>query len=159
MSGDRRMISRDAVGSVTALAAVSFTLNFAWEMVQMPLFSSMAGMSFGDALIVCTRAALGDVVLTVGAYLAVAVIACDVRWGHRPAIGQLLAFCLLGIAATIVLEIHAIRTARWTYAESMPRVPLLGVAWIPLLQWAVVPTLCIGAMRFLGRWRGKRRPS
>lgn len=139
-----------AVGCVATLAALSFALNFAWEMVQMPLFSSTTGMSFRDALIVCTRATLGDVAVSLGAYLVVGAMARGLRWGHRPATGQLLAFWLLGIAATIILELHAIRTARWTYAESMPRVPFLGVAWVPLLQWTVVPALCIGAMRLIG---------
>lgn len=143
---------------VATLTSVSFALNFAWEMLQAPLFSSMRELSLGDALITCARAALGDVVLTVVTYLVVGAVAGDMRWGYRPAAGRLLAFCVLGIVTTVALEIHATRTARWTYADSMPLVPLLGVAWVPVFQWAIVPPLCIATLRFVAQWRGKRRP-
>lgn len=76
-----------------------------------------------EASLVCFRATLGDVALTLAAYLAIALAACDVRWALRPTAVRLAAFTAIGIGATILLELHAIGSGRWVYGDAMPACP------------------------------------
>jgi len=38
--------------------------------------------------------------------------------------------------------------ARWAYTDAMPRVPITGTGFMPLLQWLVIPPLVLW---FVGR--------
>lgn len=77
--------SRGIPSLLAAFAAVTFALNFLWELAQAPLFSSMGRLSFEEAFLVCLRATLGDVVLALAAYLAVALAAQDLAGYCGPA--------------------------------------------------------------------------
>lgn len=148
-------LTRGIPGLLAAIAAVSFALNFLWEFAQAPLFSSMKQLALEEALFVCLRATLGDVVLALAAYLGVALATHDLRWALRPSGGRLAAFTALGIGATILLELHAIGTGRWVYDDSMPRLPLLGVGLSPILQWTLLPPISLVAVRKLNAGLGR----
>jgi hypothetical protein len=46
------------------------------------------------------------------------------------------------VVLTIGLEyLNTDILGRWSYADSMPRVPLLGTGLSPLAQWIAVPTI------------------
>lgn len=62
-----------------------------------------------------------------------------------------------GTAYTIFSEWLNVRAASWTYADSMPTIPLGGFALgvTPLLQWLVLPALALVLSRLtLRRWEG-----
>ena len=147
--------TRSVPGLLAAIAGVSFALNFPWEVAQAPFFSSMEQLAFEEGLFACLRAALGDVVLTLAAYLIVAWATHDLRWALRPAGRRLAAFTALGIGATILLELHALGTGRWVYDDSMPRLPLLGVGLVPILQWILLPPISVFAVRKLNAGLGR----
>lgn len=139
-------MSSSIPGLLAAIAAVSFALNLVWEFGQAPFFSSMRQLALLEASLACFRAALGDVALTLAAYLAVALAARDVRWALRPTAVRLAAFTAIGIGATILLELHAIGSGRWVYGDAMPRLPVLGVGLLPILQWLLLPAFSIVAV-------------
>lgn len=145
MPADRPRIS----SLLVVFLALTVALHFLWEIAQAPLFSSMRELSFAQAFLVCLRATFGDVVLGSAAYLVIALASQNLRWGSQPGGGRLAAFSLVGVAATIALELHATGTGRWIYADSMPRLPLLGVGLSPVLQWIIVPSISIVALRKL----------
>ena len=67
--GDQRPPSaRRPWAFFTALAVISFGLNWVWEMVQMPAYAEMAGRPWLAPVSLCPLATLGDVVFTFAAY-------------------------------------------------------------------------------------------
>lgn len=50
------------------LFVAAFGFNWFWEMAQMPAYAEMAGRPWLDTLLPCTRAAMGDVVITFAIY-------------------------------------------------------------------------------------------
>ena len=56
------------------VAMFSFLLNFPWEMLQVKLYSGMAGARHWDAMVFCTRASLGDVGISVVSFWMVALV-------------------------------------------------------------------------------------
>jgi hypothetical protein len=134
----------------TAFALFAFLLNFAWEMLQFPLFAGMARAPHAAATAACLRATLGDVAITLVACGAGAVAARSQQWiivsARTPAAVYLAVALLLAIAAEVV-NLHLLR--RWAYSAAMPT--LLGIGLVPILQWLTVPPLVLWlARRHLG---------
>ncbi len=59
---------------------IVFGLHFAWEMSQADWFASMQRMSFWYATFLSFRAALGDLVITAGAFVFAAVAVRKPTW-------------------------------------------------------------------------------
>lgn len=130
----------------------SVLLNLPWEFIQVPLFERMADAVHWQATLLCIRAALGDGLMSVAAYLAAATLARDRYW----AIGvdlqgrALAAFLALPIVATIVIErlaLAGVWMEGWSYSALMPVVPLIGVGLSPLVQWTVLPLAVLWLVR------------
>jgi hypothetical protein len=132
----------------TNVALFAFLLNLPWELWQIPLFKNMPSLAHWDGVILCTRAALGDVAIALLAFWLVAAISGTRDWIRRPSGATLGAFVVIGLIVTIALEYWATQLgARWEYAEQMPRLPLLGTGLAPLLQWLLIPPLVIWLVR------------
>lgn len=122
----------------------SVLLNLPWEFIQAPLFEHMADAVHWQATLLCLRAALGDGLMSVAAYLAAAILVRDRYWAiDRKLPGRALAaFIALPIVATIVIErlaLAGIWMEGWSYSALMPVVPVIGVGLSPLVQWIVLP--------------------
>lgn len=130
------------------VAMFTFLLHYPWEFLQVPFYESMPEMGHWEAIIFCTRATLGDVLISLGAFWAVALIFRDRNWIRFLCGSAIIIFITVGVAVTVVLEWHAaIVTERWQYDENMPVLPLLGTGISPLLQWIVLPVLTIWLVR------------
>jgi hypothetical protein len=129
-----------------ALAAGALVLNFAWEMLQAPLYESMRGLPFWTATWNCTKASAGDVVIALVAYGCVAVLAGSRAWLLRPRATHVAGYLAVGLVLTVILEfVNVYVLGRWAYGPRMPRV--LGVGLAPLAQWLVVPFAVLGLAR------------
>ena len=120
----------------------SVLLNLPWEFIQVPLFEHMADAVHWDATKACLRAALGDGLMSVAAYLVAAGLVRDRSWVLDASRSALVVFLALPIVATIAIErlaISGLWMEGWGYSALMPMVPLLGVGLSPLLQWSVLP--------------------
>ncbi|MDR5904907.1 MULTISPECIES: hypothetical protein [Halomonadaceae] len=132
------------------VALFAFLLNYPWEFLQVPLFAEMPEMGHWDAVLFCTRATLGDVLIALVAYWAVAAVLRQRDWLLRPHGRAIAGFVVVGVVITIGLEWHAtVLQDRWQYAERMPTLPLLGTGLAPLLQWLVLPPLVVWLARRL----------
>ena len=130
------------------LAMYAFLGHFVWEMLQTPFFTDMPNMAHWPATLMCLKATIGDVAIAVAAFAAVALGNSDRGWFLERRARTLLPFLVLGFAATIALELHAVHWAgRWSYAPLMPVLPLLGTGVVPLVQWLVVPLLSLFLMQ------------
>lgn len=128
--------------------AGGWALNFAWEVLQGPLYVGHAG--FGPHLWACFTASLADVVIVAGLYVFVAAAAADLRWYAAPRFApRLAALAAAGFVTAVVIELRALDLGKWSYAEAMPRVPELDVGLSPILQMVLIPSVLALASR---RW-------
>jgi hypothetical protein len=131
----------------------AFLVNYPWEFLQAPWYRAMADMSHWEAVKFCSWAAVGDGVLAVIAFWAVAALFRSRTWIREPRPGTLASFVAAGLVLTVAVEWLATEVwGRWSYGPEMPTVPLLGTGLAPVLQWLVLPPLVVGIVyRQLGR--------
>ncbi len=138
-----------------AIALFAFLSHFAWEIFQTPFYASMAEASHWAAVLRCTRATAGDVVIAELAYVSGALVARDRLWLGLARRTVPFAACLgLGLAVTIALEWWNVYVrGSWAYSTAMP--VFLGIGVSPLLQWILLPPVTLWlARRHLGRELG-----
>ena len=145
--------SRSLWSFFAALLVAAFGLNWIWEMLQMPAYAEMAGRAWHDTFWICTRASLGDVLITLSVYGVGALAAGQVRWGTTGRWNVYATAALLGAACAAVIEWKALATGRWNYSERMPIVPLLGVGLWPTLQLTL---LVPASVRVAAWWSGRK---
>jgi L-cystine uptake protein TcyP (sodium:dicarboxylate symporter family) len=98
--------------------------------------------------IACTKASIGDALITVFAFWVVAFIKKSRNWIMKPSLITLGIFLIPGMVITIIFEALATGPLhRWEYAEAMPTLPLLGTGLLPVLQWLILPLISIFIVR------------
>ena len=123
------------------LVMLSFPLHFTWEILQAPLFASMSGASHLAGIRICLQATLGDVAIALVAFWGAALIGGR-GWAAGPDWRSFGGFLAIGVVLTIGLEyLNTDILGRWSYSDSMPRLPLLGTGLTPMAQWIAVPTI------------------
>jgi len=126
----------------------AFLLNYPWEFLQVPFFKGMPDADHWEAILFCSRATGGDALIALASFWAVALIWRDRHWIHQSKLLPLLGFIGFGVIITIGLEWHAtVLTERWTYAENMPVLPVLGTGLLPVMQWIMLPPLIFWLVR------------
>lgn len=126
------------------LVILSFLGHFAWELLQAPLFSSLADEGHITGILICLRATLGDLGIALAAFWAVAIVGRGRDWAARPGMGPVAVYLATGLVATVGLELLNTEILnRWSYASDMPRLPVLGTGLSPLLQWLIIPSLVL----------------
>lgn len=132
------------------LLIYAFLVNLVWEMLQMPLFAYPTAVTWGQASLECVQAAAGDALMLLASFWLVALLWRDRRWILQPSTGALGLFLVPGLAMTVVFEALATDVwGRWTYADTMPVLPVTGTGVVPLLQWVLLPLLIVWLVR---RW-------
>ena len=130
--------------------AFAVLLNFPWEILQAPLFEGMADAPHWPAVRRCTVASLGDGVIMLAAFWAVAAFTRSRRWLLTATSRQTLGFTAIGLTATVAVEHLAIAgwwPMGWSYSNAMPTVPAIGTGLSPLLQWLLLPPLTVWLVR------------
>jgi hypothetical protein len=126
----------------------SFLLNMPWEFWQAPFYTGLAQSQHWEAVVMCTRAALGDALISLFAFWVVAIFSKTHFWVKHPVRYQKMAYIGFGLLVTIALEVLATRVLdRWHYADAMPVVPVIGVGLLPIMQWIVLPPLVLWFVR------------
>ena len=134
------------------LAAIG---HFLWEAAQLPLYTlwrTGTPREIAFALLHCTG---GDILITTVTLPAAATLARVFRWR---AFGWRMVFTAIALSAayTVFSEWLNVEIRRsWSYAASMPVLPLLGTGLTPLLQWVIVPALSLAIIGY--RYRRAHR--
>jgi hypothetical protein len=144
-----------AVNAVTdapefSVVIFALLLNFAWEILQAPLYAGMADRPHAQVIRACLQATVGDAVIMLMAHGAVAAVARSRRWIVAPRGSQLALFVAIGVSITAAIEGLATRgywIGQWNYLPTMPLVPGTGIGLVPLLQWVVLPLLTVWFVR------------
>ncbi len=126
----------------------AFLLNFAWEILQAGLYRGFNELSYERGVSYCTRATLADTAILLVSFWLVAWLGGNRDWPLRPGARRVVGFTSIGLVTTVILEILSTRVwGRWSYAESMPLVPILDVGMAPFLQWVLLPPLTVWFVR------------
>ncbi len=125
----------------------SFLLHLLWENAQAPLFQGFE--SFAQHFPICLKAtATGDMLFMLVIYCTLALVHQDMWWPGNPKTYRPPATWILppfiGVLLAISFELWAIHVAnRWTYATTMPILPLLQIGIPPLVQMMLIPILSL----------------
>jgi len=130
------------------VAVFSFLLNFVWEMWQIPFFAAIPSEQHWVGVAACTQASFGDAAISLVAFWCVAALARSRWWIINASPFQVVGFVAVGVVITIIFEALATGPfGRWSYAPSMPTLPVLGTGIVPLLQWILLPPLTVWFVR------------
>jgi hypothetical protein len=125
---------------------VSTALHFGWEISQMGYYSfSVPSLSSYDAFIQDHWVvAAKDGLITVVLYLLVGILVKNAGWAKRFNRQRFMFLIVLGFLWAVGVEYHATEIAhRWTYAKSMPMIPIINVGVAPVLQMIIIPFFSI----------------
>ena len=130
------------------IVVFGFLLNFMWEIFQAPLFQGMKSKAHWDAILQCTRATGGDLIILLSAFWAGALIFRDHAWLAKAR--NRIVFVFMGLAFMSATGTEMLMTRylhHYRYGSAMPIVPLLGIGLSPFLQWIILPLLVVWFVR------------
>jgi hypothetical protein len=130
------------------LAAISFLLHIAWERLHIVLYTGYEALE--GVLPVFLLATLGDVMYTLLAATAFALVKRDLTWVRRAGMGDYAVLALLGFFIAIFVEYKAMLLGRWAYTDAMPLIYGFGLS--PLLQMTVLLPLTVYITTVVLRW-------
>jgi len=121
----------------TAIAA--FILNFVWEVAQGPLYEGfqydLGHVSF------CALASVADMFMVLILLFAFGLIFKNVLWIVPVRFNRSLGLILVGGVGAMLAEMWHTASGDWSYADTMPLIPILEVGLSPVLQFTVLPLL------------------
>src|SRR5438874_10596390 len=89
---------------IVAVLLSAFFFHWMWEMLQMPSYAQMAGLSWREAAPRCALAALGDVGITILIYVAGALVASSFTYAIRARWNVYLGLAIMGIMHSFWIE-------------------------------------------------------
>jgi ATP/ADP translocase len=136
------------------IIASSFLLNFAWEMLQMPLYKGMT-LNMQTATF-CGVASIADVIMVMLLYYAFAVIYKDAFWAQHFTPLRILLLLLVGAVGAILAEMLHLANGNWKYSQRMPIIPIGNVGLSPFLQFIILPILSYRISSYFTKLIGHR---
>jgi hypothetical protein len=120
----------------------AFLVNFVYEVWQSPYFEFYNQPSLAEKIAAINHCTFGDGVITVICSLIVSWLYRSRYWILQASWKSILIFTGLGWAYTFVSEIYRTRIAH-LYGVFNFTLPIIGISWLPLLQWAILPPIVI----------------
>ena len=139
---------------IATIFVVAVLLNYVWEIAQMPLYQRQG--SWLEQAAHCFVPSLGDGILLLSILGAGWIVFGNAAWTDRRDMTAIAFMLLTGLGVALAVEwigLHVLR--RWSYAESMPLLPVLGVGLAPVLQMLVLPPLIFSISRW---WLRRKSP-
>lgn len=118
---------------------IAVPVNYLWELGQSPLY--LPPSRLGDMLWHCFVASLEDGVIIGLIYGACALLFRERAWYSRMSRFRWTVLLTADLATGTLVEWGGLRLHRWSYADTMPLVPSVGLGIVPILQMLVLPPL------------------
>jgi len=117
---------------------ISMSINYLWEMAQMPLYQDMR---FDDlrAYLLCLRASFGDANITITIFTIGLLLFRSWYWPNKLTIPKLAYLVISGGGTAILIELVALNRGSWTYTPLMPVFPVFRTGLVPFLQLIILP--------------------
>ena len=118
---------------------VAFVLNFAWEIIQGPLYK---GFTYNISHIsFCGLASVADAVMVLLIYFVLSIVYKDPLWIKHLNLESILMLLMIGGIGAILAEMRHLSQGNWAYAPSMPILPFVNAGLSPVLQFMFLPVL------------------
>ena len=124
---------------IFTIIVLAFLLNYAWELIQIPLYKNPA-YDFKH-IAFCTLASLADVLMVLLLYFGLAVIFKNPFWIQPLKLHRVVILVLIGGAGAVLAEMRHLSSGSWAYDNSMPLIPIVNVGITPVLQFMILPLL------------------
>ena len=135
------------------LFAVAVIFNYPWEVAQAPLYTGMDNMN--APWWHCFVASLGDGALVLLIFAVGWLALRRSNWFKRPGVRGYILMLVSGLTIAVAVEWVAVHMLqRWDYVAAMPRLPVLDVGIMPIVQMLVLPPLIfriVAAITFRSR--------
>ena len=134
----------------------SFLLHLLWENLHGPLY--LVGTTPPDTQRLLFATATGDMIFMLVIFAVLAMLHRDWLWVSKKTSYAKISTWIVAIAIGVLLgtsfELWAVHIDhRWTYAEAMPIIPVLGIGLSPVLQMVVVPVAVLAITSMITRRR------
>ena len=118
---------------------LAFIINFAWEIIQGPLY---IGFTYSISHIAfCGLASVADAIMVLLIYFVLTIIYKDLLWIKHINLQRTLIPILIGGIGAILAEMRYLSLGNWSYASSMPVLPFVNAGLSPVLQFMLLPGL------------------
>ena len=121
------------------ITVLAFLLNFAWELIQIPLYKNPSYNI--DHIAFCALASLADTIMVLLLYFVFAFIFRNQLWIQHLKWHRILIVILVGGTGAVLAEIRHLSLGSWAYNDSMPIIPFVKVGISPVLQFMILPLL------------------
>ena len=121
------------------MITLSFLLNFAWELLQLPLYKNAAYNI--EHIAFCALASIADVLMVLLLYFGIAFIFKNPFWIDPLKLHRIAIVVLIGGAGAVLSEMRHLSLGSWVYDNSMPILPFVSVGIAPVLQFMILPVL------------------
>ncbi len=121
------------------IITLAIPINFIWEMVQMPLYKNMPWNL--DTALFCFVASIGDAVMILLIFFAVALLIKDKEWLQNLNIRNVFLTLFVGFIIAVLVEQYALNNDMWSYNKIMPRIPFWNIGIVPVLQMLILPLI------------------
>lgn len=122
-----------------SILILAVLLNFAWEMLQMPLYKNME-LNLKSAIF-CSVASITDGIMVVLLYYSFALVYKETFWIQKLKGLRIFALMMAGGTGAVVAEIRHVSSGSWSYTEAMPLLPVVDVGLVPVLQFMLLPAI------------------
>ena len=117
----------------------AFFFNVAWEILQIPLFKG--GVYEWQHILFCVLASVADVIMVLLIYFGFALIYKNALWVKNLNTNRIILLILTGGAGAVLAEVWQLSIGTWSYADTMPLIPVVNVGLSPVLQFMILPIL------------------
>ncbi len=124
---------------IFTMIILAYLLNYAWELIQIPLYKNPA-YDFKH-IAFCALASLADVLMVLLLYFGLALIFKNSFWIQPLKLYRVVVLVLIGGAGSVLSEMRHLLLGSWAYDNSMPLIPVANVGIIPVLQFMILPLL------------------
>ena len=124
---------------ILSIIFFAYLLNFAWELIQIPLYKTP--MYDTNHIAFCALASLADVLMVLLLYFSFSFIFKDTFWIQDLQLKRALLLIIIGGAGAVLFEMRHLLLGSWEYDNSMPILPFVRVGLSPVLQFMILPLL------------------
>lgn len=124
---------------ISTIIVLSFLLNFAWELIQIPLY--IPSLYSLEHIAFCALASLADVIMVLLLYFGFVLLFRNPLWMEHLNWKRIAIVTLGGGTGAVLAEIRHLSLGTWAYSDSMPIIPVINVGISPVLQFMILPLL------------------
>lgn len=129
---------RKLLPRLSALFVISVLLNYLWEVAQMPLY--VEDGRWIEFALHCIVPSLGDGLMVMLIFCVGWMARGRSDWADQPDGAGYTLMLIIGFSIAIIVEwVGLYGLKRWSYAASMPVLPVLGIGVAPVLQMLILP--------------------